>query len=96
MRLEWDQAKNVLNMEKHGYDFNDAHKLFVADRLEFLDDRYDYGEIRYLVIGSIEGRLVVAIYTLRSSAVRLISVRKANSREKERFRKSVKNRLGAD
>jgi uncharacterized protein len=95
MRLERDEAKNVLNIEKHGYDFNDAHKLFVSDRLEFLDDRYDYGEIRYITIGPIEGRLVVAIYTQRSSAIRLISLRKANSREKERFRKSIKNGLGA-
>jgi uncharacterized protein len=94
MRLEWDEAKNVLNMQKHGYDFNDADTLFVGDRLEFLDDRYDYGELRYISLGTIEGRLVVAVYTRRPSAIRLISLRKANSREKERFRKYIKNRLG--
>ena len=92
MRFEWDEAKNEANIEKHGYDFNDAHELFASDRLSFLDDRKDYGERRFITLGYIGNRFVVAVYTQRSSGtIRIISLRKANNREKERFEKTIKN-----
>ena len=92
MRFEWDDAKNEANIEKHGYDFNDAHELFEGDRISYLDERRDYGELRYVTLGHIGNRLVVAIYTQRvSGTIRIISLRKANNREKERSKKSIKN-----
>jgi uncharacterized protein len=92
MKFEWDEAKNVVNIEKHGIDFNDAHELFQGDRLEFRDDRKDYGEERFIIVGRINNRLMIAVYTQRSpETIRVISLRKANSREKEQFEKTVKN-----
>lgn len=45
MKFEWDESKNISNIEKHGIDFNDA--LFDDDnRLEAVDRRRDYGEER--------------------------------------------------
>jgi hypothetical protein len=43
--------------------------------------RWDYGEDRYRLLGAIEGRVFILIYTLRGSAIRVISARKANRRE---------------
>ena len=92
MKLEWDEAKNASNIEKHGIDFSVAHELFENDRLIFPDNRKDYGEKRFIAVGHINKRLMVAVYTQRSSGiVRIISLRKANSREKARFEKAVKN-----
>ncbi len=92
MKLEWDEAKNVSNVEKHGVDFNVAHELFENDRLIFPDNRKDYGEKQFIAVGYINKRLMVAVYTQRTSRiVRIISLRKANSREKARFEKAVKN-----
>lgn len=48
------------------------------------DNRFSYGEVRYELIGRIEGRLFVLIYTPRHNEIRIISARKANSREVER------------
>lgn len=90
MKFEWDEAKNTINIEKHGYSFHDAHELFEGDRLEFLDDRKDYGEPRHIILGFIQDRMVVAVYTRRSETVRIISLRKANTREKERFENKTK------
>lgn len=92
MKLEWDEAKNAANVEKHGFDFNNARELLEGDRLSFLDDRKDYGEMRFITLGYIGGRLSVPVYTQRvSGTIRIISLRKANQREKERFEKRIKN-----
>ena len=92
MKCEWDPAKNAVNIEKHGIDFNDAHELFGGYRLIFLDARKDYGEKRFITVGLISDRLIVAVYTQRQEEIiRIISIRKANSREIERYEKTVRN-----
>lgn len=61
------------------------------------DDRKDYREPRFIIAGYIENRMMVAVYTQNSlRTIRIISLRKANSREKARFEETIKNRLGAD
>lgn len=91
MKYEWDEGKNAVNIEKHGIDFNDAHELFEGNRLVFPDDRKDYGEARFITVGYIGNRMMVAAYTQRSpETIRIISLRKANSREKAKFAK-IKN-----
>lgn len=47
----------------------------------FLDSRWDYGEDRSVLRGLIDGRLFVVVFTYRRGAIRIISARKANSRE---------------
>ncbi|ELT9129660.1 BrnT family toxin [Salmonella enterica] len=46
-----------------------------------------YGEIRYITAGTLDGRVVVLVWTPRDNARRIISMRKANEREKTRFKK---------
>lgn len=95
MKFEWDPRKNALNREKHGCDFADVPEMFLYDRLEMRDDRKDYGESRFIVMGYISNRVMVAVITTRGTGIiRIISLRKANNREKERFEKAVGNRLG--
>lgn len=92
MKFEWDETKNAANIEKHGIDFNDAYELFQGNRVIFPDVRKDYGEERFIAVGRIKNRLMVAAYTQRSpEIIRIISLRKANSREKERFEKTIKD-----
>ena len=89
MKYEWDEAKNLVNIKKHGIDFNDAHELFEGDKLVIPYTRQDYGEKRMIAVGRINGRLMIGVYTQRSETLRIISIRKANDREKERFEKTV-------
>lgn len=82
MIFEWDEAKRQINLEKHGVDFVDASKMWDGIMLVAEDVRREYGESRHVGIGRIEGRLMVVVYTDRSiNVVRIISLRKANSRE---------------
>jgi len=95
MRYEWDHAKNLTNIEKHGCDFEDAAELFEGDKLLYQDDRQEYGEARFIAMGFISNRVMVAVYTERSPGVtRVISLRKANNREKEKFERRIKNGMG--
>ena len=83
MLAEWNQNKNLLNFEKHGLNFEDAELVFSGKTVTFLDDRYEYGEERFVTLGELIGRIVVIVHTQRGYAVRIISMRKANEREKK-------------
>lgn len=85
MQLEWNEAKRRANLIKHGIDFRDLGPVFDDERrIEVEDGRRDYGEVRVVVLGRLHGRLVHVTYTVRQSARRIISARKANPRE-QRF-----------
>jgi len=82
MEFEWDEAKNDACLERRGFDFahavnafHDPHRIVVQDR------RRDYGEDRYRLLGAVDGRAYVVVYTVRGSTVRIISARKANPKE---------------
>jgi uncharacterized protein len=49
------------------------------------DVRRDYGEERFRLYGRVAGRLFVIAYTRRETATRVISARKANARERDRY-----------
>ena len=85
MDFEWDESENEKNRRVHGLSFEDAALVFLDPcRSIFLDDREDYGEERATTFGTIEGRIFAVTYTMRGDVIRIISARKANSRERKR------------
>ena len=93
-RFEWDEKKNRQNIKKHGLDFADAEELFGDTLLFWPDVRDDYGEGRWIGIGRIRGRTAVVAFTERGpETIRIISLRKANSRESKRYEKAIENQL---
>ena len=67
---------------ERGLDFAYAIRAFAdLERNVLVDDRWEYGETRFILRGSVVGRLLVVVYTHRGSRTRIISARKANSRE---------------
>ncbi|MBD2433649.1 MULTISPECIES: BrnT family toxin [Fischerella] len=94
MNFEWDKRKNELNIDKHGFDFADAYRVFDLPMAVDLDERNDYGEDRWIGIGLLDGRVVVVVYTEPNEAtIRIISLRKALSHERRRYEQYLKNRL---
>lgn len=92
MKFEWDLKKNEINIRERGIDFADAHEIFNNDLWIFPDNRRNYGEERYIGIGHIRERLMVIVYTERNlDIIKVISLRKANKREQEKFRSSIQN-----
>ena len=82
MTFEWDDAKSEACFRERGFDFAYAARAFLdPERIVQADTRYVYGEDRYHLMGKIENRLFVVVYTPRQDALRIISSRKANLRE---------------
>ena len=87
MAFQWDAAKNAANIAKHGIDFEDAIGIFDGPVLQKADVRRDYGEARVIAVGVVEGRELAVVYTVRGRHRRIISARRAHSREREAYRK---------
>jgi uncharacterized DUF497 family protein len=93
-RFEWDEKKNRQNIRKHGFDFVDAEEMFGGILLFSPDMREDYGETRWVGIGTIRGRAAVVVFTERGpEVIRIISLRKATRRESKQYEKAVENQL---
>lgn len=85
MEISYDPAKRAQTFAERGLNFDDAAHVFVGKTIDFLDDRRDYGEARWLSFGLLRGRLVVIIWTPRGAARHIISMRKANGREQKKY-----------
>jgi uncharacterized protein len=86
IRFEWDDAKNERCQRDRGFGFADILAAFLdPNRQVARDDRRDYGEERFRLYGRVAGRLFVITYTRRDTVTRIISARKANARERERY-----------
>ncbi|MCY7331116.1 MAG: BrnT family toxin [Pseudanabaena sp. CAN_BIN31] len=84
--FEWDEEKAKLNQIKHCVGFEFTTRAFDdAQRITVLDHRQDYKENRYITLAKIDNRVYVVTFTLRSPKIRLISARKANTREVNRY-----------
>ena len=82
---DWDEDKRRANRRKHGVDFASVARFEWAGAMTEPDTRFDYGEPRLIATGMIGDRLHVVIYTERDGRKRIISLRKANSREFDRW-----------
>jgi uncharacterized DUF497 family protein len=81
MRFEWDEAKRRANLSRHGIDFLAARVVFAGRTITFLDDRFNYGEARFLTLGLLWGRAVAIVHTETDGVIRIISIRKASKNE---------------
>ena len=87
MAITYDPAKRDRTLRERGLDFNDADEVFAGRVYQQRDDRRDYGEARLITIGFLRGRMVVLVWTPRGGDKHVISMRKANDREKARYRR---------
>ena len=87
-----DPTKDDRNIAARGLSLNLAEHLNWATALIWEDDRKDYGERRYCVLGFIENRLHSVVFTPRDGKPRVISLRKANKREVKQYEKAIQSR----
>lgn len=89
MKCTFDLAKDAANQQKHGVSLALAEVLFSGPHISVADDRFDYGETRQIAFGLINNRLFVCVYTDRGDERRVISLRKANTREVRRYGEKI-------
>jgi len=83
MKIEYDPNKRQRTLEERGLDFESIVDVFERFYLVRTDDRKDYGEVRHIMLGALEDRPVVCVWTQRHDAVRVISMRIADDEERE-------------
>jgi uncharacterized protein len=81
MKIEFDAAKNNSNIRERGLSFDWAAQFEFDSAIMEQDSRKDYPEVRYVAIGFLDARLHVLCFTGIDGGIRVISFRKANSRE---------------
>ena len=97
MKFEWDEGKNRANIRKHGFDFADAEEMFRGVLVVGPDTREDYGEKRWVGLGMIRERVAHVVFAERDlETIRIISLRKATSREQKEYEKAIADRLEAN
>ena len=96
MTFEGDEAKNRSNIRKHGLDFADAEEMFRSVLVIGPDTREDYGEKRWIGIGTIRGRTIAVIFTEQApETIRIISLRRVHREERKEYEKALQDGLEA-
>jgi uncharacterized DUF497 family protein len=91
MEFTWSEAKRNLNLQSHGLDFIDAPRVFEGVTFTFEDDRFSYGERRFVSLGLLAGVPVSIAHTENEHEIRIISFRKATHRETQIYFDEIKN-----
>ncbi|MFA7279388.1 MAG: BrnT family toxin [Sterolibacterium sp.] len=91
MEFTWSEAKRSLNLKNHGLDFIDAPRVFEGVTFTYEDDRFFYGEQRFLTLGLLAGIPVSIVHTEQENEIRIISFRKATHRETQIYFDEIKN-----
>lgn len=84
--FEWDDDKAASNLRKHGVSFDMAKHAFRDPfAIDWLDTKQDAAELRYALLGTVEGRVLFVAYTERDDRIRIISARGATGYERKRY-----------
>ncbi len=94
MELEFDREKSRVNVARRGISFDRVADLDWSSTVVWKDDRKDYGEERFSLLGLLDGRVHALTYCIRDDVVRVISFRKANAREVQRYEEGVARKGG--
>lgn len=89
MKITYHPAKRNNTLDLRGLDFADAKLVFAGPSLTLQDDRFDYGEERFLTYGLLADRLVMLVWTPRGEARHIISMRHCHERESRKVRPSL-------
>jgi uncharacterized DUF497 family protein len=91
MEFTWSRTKRTTNLKVHGLDFVDAPHVFEGATFSFEDDRFSYGEQRFVTLGLLAGIPVSIVHTENEHEIRVISFRKATQREAQIYFDEIKN-----
>ena len=84
LQFEWDEDKAALNLAKHGVSFLTAAAIFANEVVERIDNREDYGEVRFIALGRVGLTVYRVVYTWRGEdVIRIISAQKASKHERK-------------
>ncbi|WP_091973347.1 BrnT family toxin [Methylobacterium gossipiicola] len=89
MDFDWHDEKSDRNLAGRGFGFDFAALIFLGRVLLRADGRQDYGEVRQNALGEIDGDIDHVTFTDRGDVRWIISARRANRRERQRWHASA-------
>jgi uncharacterized protein len=89
MEITFDPAKRDLTLAHRGLDFARADAVFSGLTATVVDERFAYGETRFITAGHLDGRLIVMVWTQRGEARHIISMRHCHAKEEEIWRRRM-------
>jgi uncharacterized DUF497 family protein len=100
MKITFDPSKRDLTLKHRGLDFARAGEVFAGQTATIVDDRFDYGEMRFITAGHLDGRLVVTVWTPKArsrassthdddEAQHIISMRHCHAKEEKVWRRRM-------
>ena len=91
MEFTWSETKRAANIKAYGLDFLDAASVFEGVTFTFENDRFSYGEQRFVKLGLLAGISVSVVHTENEHGIRVISFRKATKRESQIYFDEIQN-----
>ena len=90
MRVTWDPNKAEINFKKHKIRFSDAEMVLYDPLAMTLEEHVVATEQRFVTIGyDAVGRIIAVVYSYRADTIRLVSARKATSKERKQYEKGI-------
>ena len=83
VRITFDPGKRDLTLKHRGLDFARAGEVFAGSTITVPDERFDYGESRFITAGYLGDRMVVIVWTARGESRHIISMRHCHAKEEE-------------
>jgi uncharacterized protein len=91
VEFSWSEAKRASNIRTHGLDFVEVPRVLEGVTYTFEDDRFSYGEQRFVTLGLLVGIPVSVVHTENEHEIRVISFRKATKREAQLYFDAIQN-----
>jgi uncharacterized DUF497 family protein len=86
VKIEYDPAKRERVLRERGLDLAKAAEVLSGECFTEADDRFDYGEQRWVSYGLLRGEVVACVWVgQEEDRVRIVTMRKANRNEQERY-----------
>lgn len=85
MEIEFDPAKRDHVLAERGLDMSRCSEVFNGFHLTRRDDKHSDDEDRYISIGMLDTDVVILVWTPRQHLRRIVTMWKANDKEKQRF-----------
>lgn len=89
MKINYDPVKRDVTLRERGLDFADAGIVFAGLQITQIDVRLDYSEVRFQTYGLLNERMVMVVWIGTENDRRVISMRKCNDREQNRYREQL-------
>lgn len=94
MKIEFDPVKREKVLRERGLDLADAAEVLSGDCHVIADERFPYGEARWVSVGSLRGQVIACVWAMGEDddGIRVVTMWKASRNEQKEYFKYIEGR----